>query len=259
MIANYHTHSRWCNHAEGEIEDYFKKAVELGFKELAMTEHVPHRNSWCWYPVELIPEYDAALNSAISKYQDKIKLYKGFECEYHPDDLEDYLYYKKELGYDFLILGQHGFGKNNEINSFAVKNSSDMRKYADTVCEGLETGIFVMLAHPDVVMSGYKGPFDRDCEEAFRQIFKVCEKLRIPLEINMNGFRDNRGYPDKDFLILSKDYELKYLINSDAHSPKKLYDEAGHELEKWVEGLGITVEELFPWDYSKSRIMNTQK
>lgn len=249
MIANYHTHSRWCRHAEGEIEDYFEAAVRLGFKELAMTEHVPHRYSWSWFPIELIPEYDAALNEAIEKYKDKIRLYKGFECEYHPDDMADYLHYKNELGYSFLIMGQHGFGKNNEYNSFDVKKSSDMRIYADTVCEGLETGAFVLLAHPDVVMTEYKGSFDGDCEKAFRQIFKTCEGLHIPVEINMNGYRDRRGYPDENVLTLSKDYDLRYLMNSDAHSPKKLYDEAGRELERWLEGLKIKPEKLFPWEY----------
>ena len=27
MIANYHTHTRWCHHAQGEIEDYIREAI----------------------------------------------------------------------------------------------------------------------------------------------------------------------------------------------------------------------------------------
>lgn len=247
MIANYHTHSRWCRHAVGEIEDYFEKAVQLGFAELAMTEHVPHRHSWTWMTWEELPEYDAALNAAIEKYKDKISLLKGFECEYYPVEMEDYHYLKEELGYDFLILGQHASGRNQEINSFGIKTGKEIRIYADWVCRGLETGMFVMLAHPDVALSAYPVLWDRDCEKAFSQIYSACEKLRIPVEINLNGFRDRRGYPSETALLLSKDYDLKYLINSDAHDPEKMYDAAGHGLEEWVKRLGIRVEETFPW------------
>ena len=42
MIANYHTHNRWCKHAVGEIEDYVKVALDENFVELAITDHVPH-------------------------------------------------------------------------------------------------------------------------------------------------------------------------------------------------------------------------
>jgi histidinol phosphatase-like PHP family hydrolase len=249
MIANYHTHSRWCRHAVGEIEDYFEEAVKLGFVELAMTEHVPHKTCWGWFPFEELPRYDAALNAAIAKYEDKIKLYKGFECEYIPQELEVYRYMKEELGYTFLILGQHGCGKNQEINSFGIKTGRELRTYADWVCMGLETGLFVMLAHPEVALSAYPVLWDQDCEKAFSQIYGACSRLHIPVEINVNGFRGQRGYPSERALMLSKDYALKYLINADAHAPGELYDAAGHAIEDWVKKLGIHVEETFPMDW----------
>ena len=37
MIANYHTHTRWCRHAEGEIEDYIQEAVRKGLKAVIFT------------------------------------------------------------------------------------------------------------------------------------------------------------------------------------------------------------------------------
>ena len=39
MIANYHTHTRWCRHADGEIEDYIQEALRRGLKALAITDH----------------------------------------------------------------------------------------------------------------------------------------------------------------------------------------------------------------------------
>ena len=46
MIANYHTHTRWCRHADGEIEDYIREALRRGLKALAITDHVPHRGNF---------------------------------------------------------------------------------------------------------------------------------------------------------------------------------------------------------------------
>ena len=64
MIANYHTHTRWCRHATGEIEDYIQEAVRKGLRAVAITEHVPHsqnfdprRMQW-----EEFPAYNAELD-----------------------------------------------------------------------------------------------------------------------------------------------------------------------------------------------------
>lgn len=46
MIANYHTHTRWCRHATGEIEDYIREAVRKGLRAVAITEHVPHSQNF---------------------------------------------------------------------------------------------------------------------------------------------------------------------------------------------------------------------
>ena len=81
MIANYHTHTRWCRHAEGEIEDYTREAIAKGLKAVAITDHVPHtanfdprRMQW-----EEFPAFNAELDAMIAKYQDQIHIIKGFE------------------------------------------------------------------------------------------------------------------------------------------------------------------------------------
>ena len=45
MQANYHTHTRWCKHGTGEIEDYIEEAIRKGLTEIAITEHVPHKDT----------------------------------------------------------------------------------------------------------------------------------------------------------------------------------------------------------------------
>ena len=38
---NYHTHTRYCGHAKGEVEDYVKQAVKLNMQELGFSDHAP--------------------------------------------------------------------------------------------------------------------------------------------------------------------------------------------------------------------------
>ena len=245
--GNYHTHSYWCKHAVGTFEDYVRAAEEAGFEELAITDHCPHRYSWCWLHENEVAEFDEELNRAIAAHKDKIRLFKGFECEYIKEEMEYYKYLKEELGYTFLILGQHCAGEHGEVNCFDMKNGYEMRKYADSVCAGLETGEFMLLAHPDVVFTKYPVLWDADCDKAFAQIFKTCEKLKIPVEINTNGLRGDRGYPSRECMTFSKDYDLKYLIGSDCHDPRHMHDEWENRAVSWAKEIGIAVEELYPW------------
>lgn len=158
MIANYHTHTRWCRHATGEIEDYIQEAVRKGLRAVAITEHVPHsqnfdprRMQW-----EEFPAYNAELDRLIEKYQDQIHVIKGFECEYYPFALENYKMFRDQYGYKLLILGHHT-NKDRTADNFAPKGEAEMKQYADEVIEGLRTGLFTFLAHPDVPFCGYTG------------------------------------------------------------------------------------------------------
>jgi len=40
MIDN-HIHTKLCKHAEGEVFEYVEKALILGIKEIAFTDHIP--------------------------------------------------------------------------------------------------------------------------------------------------------------------------------------------------------------------------
>lgn len=243
---DYHIHTRWCRHGTGEIEDYVEKAIAFGLEEMAITEHVPHRDNLDGRRIqwEEFPAFDEALNRAIYKYGDRIRIIKGFECEYYPKVLSDYEMFRDKYGYELLILGQHRSGKNREIDNFARKTIREMQIYADEVCAGLETGLFRFLNHPELAIQGYEPGWDEACEKVMRQIYGVCEKYDIPIEINANGLWKKRAYPCENALIISKEYRLRYLINSDAHTPEDFCAEPVKAAEAFARKLQIKITDL---------------
>ena len=248
MIANYHTHTRWCRHATGEIEDYILEGIRNGLKALAITDHVPHRGDpdprrLQWQEFEA---FNRELDEMILRYQDQIRLIKGFECEYYPGSMDDYRMFREQYGYRIMILGQHT-SKDRTVNYFSEKKEPELLLYTDEVLEGLQTGMFDFLAHPDMPMSHYEGSRAFALEQMAR-IFAECEKRNIPVEINANGCRGNRGYPDREIWEMSRDYQLTRLISSDAHQVKYLCDEKGVKAaEQFAEELGIRVTEWIDW------------
>ena len=249
MIANYHTHTRWCRHAKGEIEDYIDVAVAEHFIELAITDHVPHRDNldprrlqW-----EELDTFDRLLNDAVERYADRIHIIKGFECEYYPECMDEYYMLHDQYGYELLILGQHRSGPGRVYDSFARgKTAREMHIYADAVCDGINTGLFQFLCHPDLALQGYCPGWDAEAESVMRQIFEECEKHDLPIEINGNGAYGRRAYPSRDAFLLSKEYDLRYLINMDAHDPRYLKKEVYTVAEQFAADLDIEVMPTFP-------------
>ena len=69
---NYHTHTKYCGHATGDVIDYVKEAYDLGFVELGMTDHAP------------IPEYfmDGAFYKQTYSYQNmKLDMVDEYEAK----------------------------------------------------------------------------------------------------------------------------------------------------------------------------------
>lgn len=245
MISNYHTHTRWCRHGTGEIEDYISKAIELGMKEIAITEHVPLKGNpdSSRMLFEEFNAYNREFDQVIEKYQEQINIIKGFEAEYYPEEMDWYRYLREVRGYELFVLGQHRSDRRGGIDYFAPKGEREIRLYGDKVIEGLSTGFFEILAHPDMFLTNhYNGRLDEVSKETMKKIFKTCEKENVPVEINANGFRTGRPYPNQDIFQISKEYDLRYLINADAHDPKALGDEYILEAERFAESLGIRAD-----------------
>ncbi len=253
MKANYHTHMYLCKHAIGTVEDYVKKAIELNFKVIGMSDHAPFSflkdRSVRMFDNDY-PIYLQELEEAIKNYGSKIKIYKGLEIEYFSHKRNHYQDLLSHL--DYITLGQHYIQDGQHLKSiYKLQTVEEMRIYRDTIIEAMETGYFKFVSHPDIFLFNQNVLAD-DVLEVAREIILAAKENNIPLEINANGIRKGsfkiKGetlyrYPRKEFWQIAKEIGVRVIISSDAHKPEYLFDEAVVEAYKFASDVGIEVEE----------------
>ena len=228
MFANFHTHTPRCGHAVGSEEEYIKAAIAAGHKIIGFSDHTPYRfpNGFISYfrmPPEKLENYVTTVRALKEKYRGQIEVKIGLEAEYYPAIFDDLLEMIRPYDLDYLILGQHLLG--NEENDFYSGTPTDdptlLRRYVDQVLCGLHTGKFTYLAHPDLIhFTGddetYRGEMSRLCEFSLRH--------DIPTEINLLGLWDHRHYPSERFIRLCGEYKNPVIFGIDAHQPERYFD-----------------------------------
>lgn len=259
MKTNYHTHTTRCHHATGSDEDFVLSAIKGGYQELGFSDHTPWKYHSSYVsdirmtPEEL-PEYVESLRSLREKYKDRISIKIGLECEYFPDYIHWLKGIIKEYELDYVIFGNHHFHTDEKFPYFGRHTDSvDMLElYEESAIEGMESGLFAYLAHPDLFMRSYP-QFDRHCKLVSRHICRTAARLNLPLEYNIGyeSYNEANGVvtvPHPDFWEIAAHEECTAIIGVDAHNnldleTSRYYDRASETLKQ----LGIKVIDKIPF------------
>lgn len=259
MRTNYHTHTTRCHHATGSDEEFVLSAIKGGYQELGFSDHTPwkYRTNYVsdirMTPEEL-PEYIESLRSLREKYKSQISIKIGLECEYFPDYLHWLKEVIKEYHLDYIIFGNHFFNTDEKFPYFGrYTNTLDMLElYEESAIEGMESGLFAYLAHPDLFMRSYP-EFDRHCKLISRHICRAAARLKLPLEYNV-GYEDYNeasgitNIPHPEFWKIAAHEGCTAIIGVDAHNYQYLetpvyYDRARQTLME----LGMKVIDQIPF------------
>lgn len=224
MIANYHTHTARCRHADGDDREYVEAAINNGIKYLGFSDHAPYPNDSCKpHRMRMMQEeaegYVKSVLSLRDEYKGQIEIHLGFETEYFPELYDDYKKFISQFPIDYLILGQHFVPKEKGGKYVGAPFTEEeyLKMYVDLCIEGINTGDFTYLAHPDVVY--FQGNNDVYLKQMSRLVAVMKEK-NIPAEFNLLGFAAYRHYPTNEFFALVKEAELPVILGCDAHTPR---------------------------------------
>ena len=242
LKANYHTHTTRCLHAYDSEEEYIEAAIEMGIVELGFSDHVPcpfkdGSVSGIRMTMEQVPDYVSTIRRLGEAYKKYIRLYVGFEAEYCPEFFQEQMNIFRKYKCDYLIMGQHFLG-NEFVGPYmgaVTTDESRIRDYVDRVIEGMRTGEFLYLAHPDLI--NYQG-LDSVYDWEMSRLCKAMKELNIPLEINLLGMSEGRQYPNEQFWKLAGENGNQVILGLDAHSAMQMknvncYNKAMEMVEKY--------------------------
>ncbi len=242
-ISNYHTHNYLCGHAGGTVSDYAEEAVKNGFTEIGISDHcVSPINSGEYYITahnlhdEYLPQFDIARD----KFGDKISILSAVEIEYF-EGYDDY-YALLTRNLDYLVLGQHEYMMNGvRRSSYDQTAEADILAYCKNVKAALKTGLFALLAHPDLIF--YRRPtVTKKAADAFDSMIQEAADLGIAVELNANGIRYHGFSYPTDILISScLKHNATVVVSSDCHSPEQLCDSFMLKLYRYAKSRGLNV------------------
>lgn len=245
MIANYHTHTKRCRHADGEDREYVETAIKNGVRILGFSDHAPYPNDSIGdhrmrMRREEAEDYVKSVLSLRYEYKGQIEIYLGFETEYFPALYGEYKEFISQFPIDYLILGEHFVPeeKNGIYVGSPFSDEQTLKHYVDLCIDGLATGDFTYLAHPDVAhFTGNAKVY----EKHMRRLARAMKEMNIPAEFNLLGFASYRHYPSATFFTIAKEEGLRIILGSDAHSPRHCGDElCAEKARDFLRTLGIT-------------------
>lgn len=276
MLTDYHVHLRpdeegtpgaeWFTAANAER--YREAAGERGIEELGVSEHV-HRfvqsldvwthEWWRHWARDDIDEY-----CEFVREQTDLKL--GIEADFVPGREDRMANLLEARDWDYVVGSVH-FLRDEAIDLRGVEGwehtdiwrSNDpeqvWERYFETLGEAARSGMFDILAHPDLVkVFGMGAPRpDGDLRRFYERAIDGIAESDVAIEVSTAGLRKPVGeiYPAAAFLEMCLEAGRPVALSSDAHVPEHL----GYGYERTVEWLrGLGVEEIAVFERRKRRM-----
>ena len=249
MLTDYHVHLRPDDPAatadrpfpNANADRYAEAAAERGIGALGVSEHV-HRFRqalsvwdhpfWRQYAVDDLDRYCAFV-------REETQLALGIEADFVPGREEAMRDLLAGRDWDY-VLGSVHFLRDFAVDmegEHDIWRSADPEavwsRYFDTLGEAARSGLFDVLAHPDLVkVWGGRRPLPSgDLRRFYDRAMEGIAESDVAIEVSTAGLRKPVAeiYPAPAFLEMCLEVGRPVAMSSDAHVPEDLghrYDEA---------------------------------
>jgi histidinol-phosphatase (PHP family) len=233
MIVDYHTHTQLCKHAQGSVEEYVQRALDLAFDEVGCSDHAPlpgnydegHRMTLEQY----YSQYAPRVSDVIEKYRKRIRVKRGIECDFFDWARDWNSKFIAENDFDFVIGSVHFVGPRGEEKPLFGREYEEAEiealyeGYFLEIANSAKAGLFDIIGHCDIVKKF--GAFtSRHVEELMWEALSQIKKADLCIEINTSGLRkpQHETYPGEKVLELARDLKIPLSLGSDAHNPDQV-------------------------------------
>jgi len=228
MLPDYHIHTKLCNHAVGEMEEYVERAISLGIEEMGFSDHMPvmPEPHLCMSFDEL-PLYVGRVLDLREKYKHSITIRLGCEMDIVHERMDEINGIIAAYPFDYVIGSLHyldgwPFDQEQYRDVYEKRDLFEIyESYFDAVIRAAETGIHDVVGHIDVIKCmGYRP--DADITGLYRKVAETLRARNLVYEINTSGFDKAAGeqFPSAAFIRILREYDVPVTIGSDSHKPE---------------------------------------
>lgn len=237
--ADYHMHTLWCGHADGSMEEYVGRAIELGLPEIGFAPHLPLEipidEKVCLTPGDMHVFLDE-FHRLRKAYAHTIPLRLGGEADFMPGEEKQIERFRADYALEYVIgsihfIGDWAFDHPNYVERFSEREIDDIyNDYFALVAEAARTGLFDVMGHLDLPKKFGHRPENGYVRHAEKAIAAMAD-VGVAVEINTAGHDKPVGeqYPSIDLLAECHGAGLRLVFGSDSHAPDQVgryFDEA---------------------------------
>ncbi len=246
MRVNYHVHNRYSSDGRGTTEEVVRRAAELGFEEVCLTNHVEFLapdGEWQVDFVEARERFEQVQREieAMRRAAPDLRILLGAELEYRPGWVESLERLTSSVEFDFLVGSVHVVDGHNISGGATVGEyfkgkalAEAYGRYFSVVEEMVEWGGFDVVGHFDLIKRFGSKLYGAYPVEAFEpQITGILARMAgrgIGLEVNTSGVVQPPAepYPGLPVLLLAKQAGITTVtIGTDSHIPER-FDQGWH-------------------------------
>jgi histidinol-phosphatase (PHP family) len=254
VLTDYHVHLRPDDEGteaadyftEANVDRYLDAAAEHGIEELGVSEHV-HRFSQAlriwdhpFWRREATDDLDA-----YCEFVRSTPLRLGIEADFIPGAEDRIASVLEARDFDYVIgsvhfLGDRAVDDDREYDVWEGRGDPDAvwRRYFETLAQAARSGLFDVLAHPDLVkVWGAARPLpERDPRVYYEPAIDAIAASGVAVELSTAGLRKPVGelYPAPAFAELCVEAGAPFALSSDAHLP----DQVGYGYDRALQLLG---------------------
>jgi histidinol-phosphatase (PHP family) len=274
MLTDYHLHLRLDDleatahdhFTAANVERYCEAARERGIVELGVSEHV-YRFAQA-LDVWQHPLWRECAHDDLDEYcrfvREETDLRLGIEADFVPGAEDRIANLLETCDFDYVVgsvhfLREHSLDTDDHSVWGSGRSAEEIwREYFRTLGEAARSGLFDILAHPDLVKVW--GPTDRERplpEGNLRRYYELAldgiAESGIAIEVSTAGLRKRAQeiYPAPAFLTMCLEAGSPVALSSDAHRPEDVgadYDRALELLES------VGVKELCVFEGRERRL-----
>jgi len=233
MRVDLHNHTTRCNHAQGTIDEYIQRAIELNIDIYGFSEHAPMDfDEHYRLKFDEMYAYISDIQHAKEKYKNDIDILLGYEVDWLQGHMDDRVL---DANVDYLIGSVHfidkwGFDNPEFIGGWKEKNIDEIwQAYFEATEAMAKSGKFDIVGHLDLIKV-FKFMPKKEIKLLAKNALKAIKKSNMVLEINTAGLRKPIAelYPSKALLEEAYALDIPITFSSDAHAVEHIG--AGYDL-----------------------------